>query len=90
MNLAPDTSEDFVIDQETMDKTSVAEIEGCEPDEDYNEDNCLEDCMAEKFVEKCLNANLERNERIKEKYANASACGWKVSVNKFSLDLLGE
>ena len=83
MNLAPNTSEDFIIDQETMDKTSVAKIEGCEPDEDYSEDNCLQDCMAEKFVEEfgCLNANLKRNVRIKEKYTNTNVCGSKVNWN---------
>lgn len=84
MKMGPDTSEDFIVEQETMDKTSVAEIEGCDPDEAFSEDGCLMGCLADRFIGdfKCLNANLKRNERIRDLHGNATTCGSKVRMRR--------
>ena len=73
-------SDYLVIDQETVDRSAVAHVVGCEADVAYDEDACLFKCLAEKFVGEfgCLHARMKRVEAINEDYSHIRICDFQV------------
>ena len=58
-----DKNRRFVVQLETVDKTGVAEDKdvNCNATEEYNEDECLFNCLAKKYIKKfnCIHARYE-------------------------------
>ena len=50
----------YALEQEVIDKTNVKDVVDCQDDPNYNEDQCLNSCLINKFVEKfnCVHARL--------------------------------
>ena len=48
---------------EYVDKSAIFEVEMCEPDADYREDDCLFQCLADRFADEfgCIHSRYTRN-----------------------------
>ena len=60
----------FTIDQEIIDKTKTKNVFNCKAEHEYQEDECLKNCLVDRFIKEvgCLHARLYEfaNDTIRE------------------------
>ena len=82
----------FTIDQEIIDKTKTKNVFNCKAEHEYQEEECLKNCLVDRFIKEvgCLHARLYEfandtiREEIKRQHTNGcgiSQCGECSSIN---------
>ncbi len=66
------------LEESTTDRTEISDKVGCQPDKDYNEDDCLLRCLIKQMSEElgCLHPRLAFLEQAKDFSINANKCDY--------------